>query len=392
MVAATGAEYLSAVKIRGIGNELSAGSVLASFSAGGTDDRVRASSPLLRRIAALTRMLDARDHTIHALIHRLEDVEPQGGNVLEASAHGPAADASEHEYLQKTLDKLHQAQLRLMQAQKMVSIGQLAAGIAHELNTPIQYVADNVTFLDRAFKSLLLVLDGSMAVVAAAKVDVVPPELIQTVEQAFREGDLEFLRADLPDAIDQSREGLKRIASIVSAMKKFSHPSNDVMALADLTEIIETTVVVARNEWKYVADVETHFADDLPEVVCIRDEIGKVVLNLIVNAAHAIGDAIGPECAIKGKITISTQRVDDFVEITIADSGRGIPAAIRDRVFDPFFTTKSVGVGTGQGLAIAHATIVDQHHGQIFFDCPIGGGTIFHVRLPLLLRVVGERG
>jgi len=393
MYLASDAEHSSTGDHPGNGRVAMPGEIDSSVEMSWVDHQDANSPTLLRRIATLTRKLEARNHDIDALIHRLDCAQniadadmntsvPAPNIAHETDRHNAAHEAAQQQ-LQDAEQQLHDAQLRLAQAQKMVAIGQLAAGIAHELNTPIQYVADNVMFLDRAFESILRVLDSSLAVVAAAKIGDVAPALIERVEQAAREGDIEFLREDLPDAIVQSRDGLKRIASIVSAMKKFSHPSNDEMAATDLAEIIETTIIVARNEWKYVADVVTDFAADLPEVSCIHDEIGKVVLNLIVNAAHAIGDTLTAEQTHKGTITLSTRRIGDFAEICVADTGGGIPLAVRDRVFDPFFTTKSVGIGTGQGLAICHATIVTQHHGEIFFESAIGTGTTFHVRLPL---------
>lgn len=342
---------------------------------------------LCRRIAELTRLLDERDRTIGALLGRGEEARPGVDGAAAQPEPAPAAAEREKDQLREALERLRVAQSRLLQSQKMVSIGQLAAGIAHELNTPIQYAADNVLFMGRAFEAMREALAAAMRVVEAARAGPVAEALLERVECAYRDGDIEFLLQDLPDALEQSREGLRRIAAIVGAMKKFSHPSSDTKTPADLAEIVETTVVVARNEWKYVAEVEMHFDPDLPPVPCLRDDVGNAILNLIVNAAHAVAEVVNAhEGTPKGRITVSTRRLGAFAEICVADTGNGIPAQIRDRVFDPFFTTKPVGVGTGQGLAIAYATVVEQHRGEIFFESEPGRGTTFHVRLPLVPR------
>jgi signal transduction histidine kinase len=189
---------------------------------------------------------------------------------------------------------------------------------------------------------------------------------------------------EVPSAIRQSKDGISRVTSIVKAMKEFSHPSSKEKESIVVNNIIETTMLIARNEWKYVANVTTDLAVDLPPVPCYIDELGQVILNLLINAAHAIGEKLGRNpVGDKGEIHISTQVVDSFVEIRIRDTGSGIPVGIRERIFDPFFTTKEVGRGTGQGLTISHDVIAEKHGGTLTFETEEGVGTTFIVRLPL---------
>jgi two-component system NtrC family sensor kinase len=274
-------------------------------------------------------------------------------------------------------------EIQLRHAQKMESIGQLAAGIAHEINTPIQYVGDNLRFLADAFQGLRSAFDQSRRLLDAVKQGGGSPELATEASAAFEQLDLDYLLREIPTALEQSLHGVGRVASIVRAMKEFSHPGSEDKAPTDLNHAIENTVAVARNEWKYVAEVETHFDPELPRVPCIVGEFNQVILNLVVNAAHAIGDAVAERPGTKGRITLATRRVGTEVEISVQDTGLGIPERIRDRVFDPFFTTKPVGKGTGQGLAIVHSVVVDKHGGSIRFETEAGQGTTFYVRLPL---------
>ena len=178
-------------------------------------------------------------------------------------------------------------------------------------------------------------------------------------------------------------EGLERIAKIVRAMKEFSHPSVEKGA-TDINRAIESTITVARNEWKYVADMVTNFDPDLPPVPCLKGEFNQVILNILVNAAHAIADLSGSGSDVKGTITVSTRHDDQWVETRIADTGPGIPDEIRTKIFDHFFTTKEVGKGTGQGLSIAYNVVVNKHGGTISVDSTVGQGTCFIIRLPIL--------
>ncbi len=272
---------------------------------------------------------------------------------------------------------------QLAQAHKLESIGQLAAGIAHEINTPIQYVGDNTRFLQEAFSDLGRVLEKYGELMAALKGGGVTAELIDAVEAVVEEVELDYLAEDIPQAIEQSLEGVERVASIVRAMKEFSHPGGEEKTAVDLNRTIQNTVTVARNEWKYVAEMELDLDPSLPPVPLLVGEFNQAVLNMIINAAHAIAEVVGDGSQEKGTITVSTRRQGDWVEVRISDTGPGIPEAIRNRVFDPFFTTKEVGKGTGQGLALARAVVVDKLGGELTFETEPGRGTDFIIRLPL---------
>lgn len=272
---------------------------------------------------------------------------------------------------------------QLRQAQKLESIGQLAAGIAHEINTPIQYVGDNIRFLQTAFDDMLGLVTSLKTRVGELP-DELRDQLCHWLEELAAEADLDYLTEEVPSAIDQSLEGVERVATIVRAMKEFSHPGGDEKVMLDLNSAISNTITVARNEWKYVADLVTDFDPDLPQVPCMAGELNQVWLNLIVNAAHAIGERRNREgMERKGSIEIRTRHDGEWVEVSLADTGGGIPVEIREKIFDPFFTTKEVGKGTGQGLSIAHSVIVEKHKGTIAFSSEPGVGTVFTVRLPL---------
>ncbi|MGA8162766.1 MAG: PAS domain S-box protein [Acidobacteriaceae bacterium] len=277
----------------------------------------------------------------------------------------------------------------LRQAQKLEAIGQLAAGIAHEINTPIQFVADNLTFLDDAWAAVLGLLDGYSAAFSEREGSI-PPETRARLVAAQERNDLSFIREESPRAIAQSLEGVRRVATIVCAMKEFSYRDGADRTLTDLNNSIASTITIARNEWKYVAEVETDFDPALPPVICYRGEMNQVVLNLLVNAAHAIRDRGNQEA--KGRITVRTRERDAWAEISISDTGVGIPEGIRNRIFEPFFTTREVGSGTGQGLALAYAVIVKKHQGRIWFETETGKGTTFFVLLPIGGPQSGEEG
>lgn len=282
---------------------------------------------------------------------------------------------------------------QLAQAQKLESIGQLAAGIAHEINTPTQYVGDNTRFLRDAFKDLESLFETYAGVPEAMKADVPTDKIIRSMHTAAEEADLEYLKEEIPRAIQQSLEGVERVSKIVAAMKEFSHPGVTEKTALDINRAIESTVTVARNEWKYVAELTMDLDQSMPPVPCLPGEFNQVILNIIINAAHALGTRMaGKDAAEKGIITVSTRNLGDQAEIRIRDTGTGIPENIRSRVFDPFFTTKDVGKGTGQGLAIAHSVIVDKHGGTICFESEMGKGTVFIITLPLISTRSQEGG
>jgi len=210
----------------------------------------------------------------------------------------------------------------------------------------------------------------------------VSAELLDEVGRVIKEADLEYVAVEVPKALEQSLEGVGRIAKIVQSMKDFAHPDAAEKKPVDLNRAIESTINVARGEWKYVAELETDFDLSLPLVPCLLGELNQMTLNLIINSSHAIAARMKTEEQGMGVIKISTRREEDWAVIRISDTGLGIPLAIRSRVFDPFFTTKEVGKGTGQGLAISH-TVVEKHGGTITFETAEGEGTTFIIRLPL---------
>jgi PAS domain S-box-containing protein len=271
---------------------------------------------------------------------------------------------------------------QLRQAQKLEAIGQLAAGIAHEINTPTQYVGDNTRFLQESWRDIANLLALSQSICHQAQTGVAAKELLQKFDSLAAESDLSYLIEEVPKAIEQSLDGVQRVAKIVKAMKDFSHPGSQEKRAVDINQAIESTIAVARHEWKYVSNVVTDLQPDLPPVPCLIGEFNQVILNLIVNAAHAIAEAKAEGLIEKGTITIRTYRHDEWAEIAVQDTGTGIPVEIQPRIFEPFFTTKPVGRGTGQGLSLAHSVIVKRHQGQIWFETEIGRGTTFFLRLP----------
>lgn len=271
-------------------------------------------------------------------------------------------------------------EMDLRHAQKLESVGRLASGIAHEINTPIQFVADNLHFLQDTFGDVFSVLQKYEDLAESAADGALRPGSLEQVKEAAAAADLEYVRSETPRAISQSLEGVARVASIVKAMKEFAHPQQNRKLPANLNDAIACTLVVARNELKYLADVETDFSD-LPLVECYVSDLNQVFLNLLVNAAHAIAAVVNGTDQ-KGRIRIETRNDGDWVRISISDTGCGIPEQIRGQVFDPFFTTKEVGKGTGQGLAISRSIVVDKHGGTLTFESEIGRRYDFRYRPP----------
>jgi signal transduction histidine kinase/HAMP domain-containing protein len=269
----------------------------------------------------------------------------------------------------------------LQQAQKLESVGRLASGVAHEINTPVQFVRDNTHFLRDSTLDIFKLIDA-LRTSNRAVLDGAPSlETAAAAESAEKAADLAYLTEEMPKAFRACDEGLTRVATIVRSMKEFAHPDSTEMTGVDLNRAIESTIVIASNEYKYVAEVETKL-DRIPSVLCYPGDVNQAVLNIIVNAAHAIGDVVEKQGG-RGRITISTREENDCVIISIADTGGGIPEHVRARIFDPFFTTKAVGKGTGQGLAIARSVIVDKHGGDLTVETVVGKGTTFHLRLPI---------
>ncbi len=258
------------------------------------------------------------------------------------------------------------AEERMASSDRLESIGRLAAGVAHEINTPIQYLNDSVNFIREGVGELLAHID---------KLQASPSQKPEESE------DIEYLREELPPALSRVAEGLQRIAEIVRSMKDFSHNDQSEMSAVDLNRAIASTLVIARSEYKDVADLDTDYGE-LPPVMCHGGQVNQVVLNLVVNSAHAIADRM-KKTGERGRISVRTRAEGDDVLIAIEDTGGGIPEAIRARIFDPFFTTKEVGRGTGQGLSIVRSVIVKGHGGQLDFETEMGKGTTFYVRLPV---------
>ncbi len=300
---------------------------------------------------------------------------------VEVTANYLEFDGQEYSFaFARDITERRELESQLRHAQKLEGVGQLAAGIAHEINTPTQFVTDNLTFLRDSWKTTRELLEGYRAVIRNAG-PMLSPDVTAALAAAEKNCDFGFIETEVPLAIDQGLEGARRVAKIVRAMKEFSHPDSADKTAANLNQAIESTITVARNEWKYVAEIATEFDENLPAVVCYPGDINQVVLNLIVNAAHAIKGTV--KDGEKGKITIRTRTHGEFAEISVSDTGTGIPDAIRTRVFDPFFTTKEVGKGTGQGLALAHTVVVKKHHGRIWFETQMGQGTTFFMELPM---------
>ena len=275
-------------------------------------------------------------------------------------------------------------------SQKMESIGQLAAGIAHEINTPMQYIGDNVNFLSGAFNDISNLLGKYNSLILAIKDKQAISDLSDNILKLEVRLDIEYLMTEIPNAINQSLDGIARVSQLILAMKDFSHPGSKAMMISDINKAIYSTVSISRNEWKYVAELETNLDPNLPAVYCVIDEINQVVLNIIVNAAHAIKDLLDKGSELKRKIVIETTSDDSFVKIIISDNGIGIPEAILHKIFDPFFTTKDVGRGTGQGLTIAHDIITNKHKGSIIVESEVGNGTTFIISLPLNVEPINE--
>ncbi|QLA17761.1 PAS domain-containing protein [Desulfolutivibrio sulfoxidireducens] len=271
---------------------------------------------------------------------------------------------------------------------KMQSIGRLAAGIAHEINTPVQYVSYNAGFLEGAFADLLRLIETYRAAIGILRQGAESgdlrrrAEILDVVDQAEREADLAYLAAEIPAAVANSRKGLRQVADIVRAMRQFSHPGGGEKTFFDINATLQDVILVSRNAWKDVAEMVLDLDPGLPAVCGLPQEMGQVFLNLVINAAQAIEETRGDRVGPAGTITVRTRREDDFVTINVADTGPGIPEDIRGRVFDPFFTTKDVGKGTGQGLALVYA-VVERHGGEVFFETGLGRGTVFTVKLPI---------
>ncbi|MFT5089477.1 MAG: signal transduction histidine kinase [Candidatus Latescibacterota bacterium] len=269
---------------------------------------------------------------------------------------------------------------QLLQAQKMESMGQLAAGIAHEVNTPMQYINNNSDFLQQAISELDDVLSKTTAVCTQASDGQVDADLLRAAQQALEEADLEYVQGEALKAIDKIQEGVRRVVEIVEGMRELAHPGNRKKSSANLNHLINSSTNVCRNEWKYVAELKLELDADLPAINCLPSEISQCIVNIVVNAGHAIADAGGDQ----GVITVSSRVVGEAIEVSISDTGGGIPAEVQPKIFEFLYTTKEFGRGTGQGLSLAQRVIRDHHGGEISFQTEAGKGTTFTMSLPLV--------
>jgi PAS domain S-box-containing protein len=273
---------------------------------------------------------------------------------------------------------------KLQLGQKLESIGRLASGIAHEINTPTQFVTDNTRFLRDAFERLAAIVAAYRELRTAAAKHPPLASVVEAAAVAEQKHECDYILDEVPTTLQQSLDGLVRISRIVRSLKEFSHPNSAERSPADLNRAIETAIAVSRHEWKYVAEVVTEFDSSLPPVPCVLDEFNQVMLNLIINAAHAIGTALKQRGGDRGTITIRTRHTEKDAIIEVSDTGTGILPEHRDHIFEPFFTTKEPGKGTGQGLGIVHTVVVKRHDGSVDFTTTLGVGSTFRLTLPLV--------
>jgi signal transduction histidine kinase len=281
-------------------------------------------------------------------------------------------------------DRLVRQETALRHAQKLEAVGQLAAGVAHEINTPMQFIGDNVLFLADAIKDLTRLSDAYRTCIAATMPEGERhAEALASVRSAEEQADLSFLEEEIPRAVAQTSDGVRRVVQIVQALKAFAHPGSASPEPADLNQALEDTIVIARSEFREIADVDCDLGQ-LPPVTCVVGDLNQVFLNLLVNAADAIRDAVADNGG-RGRITVRTRAdaASGTAVVEIADTGPGIPPEVRERMFEPFFTTKAVGKGSGQGLALVYAVVSEGHAGEIEVDSTVGVGTTFRLRLPV---------
>ncbi|MDK3155853.1 ATP-binding protein [Kamptonema cortianum] len=283
--------------------------------------------------------------------------------------------------LEEVLQTLAASQAELLQHQKLESVGRLAAGVAHEINTPIQFVSDSIHFLADAFADILQLYKLHQQLRDAVLSGAETKQILSLCQDAEENIDFSYLDEHVPKAIERCIDGTNRVAEIVKSMKEFAHPDSSSFESTDINRAIVTTATIARHEYKYIADLKLELGD-IPLVQCSQGEFNQVILNLLVNAGHAIDEKLG-DSGLRGQITIRTYQEEDNICITISDTGCGIPQDLQGQIFEPFFTTKPVGQGTGQGLPMARSTIVGKHNGSLTFQSTPGQGTTFLIKLPI---------
>jgi signal transduction histidine kinase len=269
----------------------------------------------------------------------------------------------------------------MAQGQKLESVGRIAAGVAHEINTSVQFISDSVRFVRHALKDVPHALAAYRGLTAGVLSGRDVSDAAKAAAETDEAADVDYFLKNAPEALDRALEGIGRVGSIVRSMTEFAHPDSRTMADVDINRALKTTLNMARNEYKGVADVETDFGE-IPPVHCHAGDVNQVVLNLLLNAAHAIGDVVAGT-SDKGRITVRTRAIGDYVEFSMSDTGDGIPESVRGRIFEPFVTTKEVGRGTGQGLALSRGLVVEKLKGSLHFETETGKGTTFFIRLPV---------
>lgn len=285
--------------------------------------------------------------------------------------------------MKKTEEERFKLEKQLYQSQKLEAIGTLSAGIAHEINTPIQFVSDNTAFVSEAFLHLVDAINSYQKLVVDCSNGLDPSKVMDKFNQIAEDVALDYLREEVPLAIQQAQEGLARVGEIVGAMKKFSYMGTMTKSLSDINDAVKNTVLVTFNEWKHFVEVNMDLDPDLPEILCHISDINQVLMNLVMNSTHAVIDVVGQQSTVKGNIGIKTYTEDDNIIIAVSDTGSGIPKKIQDQVFNPFFTTKPIGQGTGQGLSMVYNVIVEKHGGTVSFDSKEGQGSTFFLSLPI---------
>ncbi len=273
----------------------------------------------------------------------------------------------------------HRLVREMAQGQKLESVGRVAAGVAHEINTSVQFISDSVRFVRHALKDLPTALADYRALAAGALSGKDVVAAAKKAGETDEAADVDYFLKNAPDALDRALDGIGRVGSVARSMTEFAHPDTQREDV-DVNRAVRNTLNMARNEYREVADLVTDFGD-VPAVHCHAGDINQVVLNLVLNAAHAISDVV-VGTGRKGRITVRTRAIGDFVEISIGDTGAGIPESVRARIFEPFVTTKEVGRGTGQGLTLSRGIVVEKLKGSLHFETETGQGTTFLIRLP----------
>lgn len=279
-------------------------------------------------------------------------------------------------WILRDIDVIQKIKRRSDLSQRLEGIGQLAAGIAHEINTPIQYILENMKFFADAWQSIEGALRAHEQYVGST------PEIAEALGKVCSKEELQFFRSEAPIAIEETKLGAHRVAKIVAAIKEFSHPGTEEKVLTDLNLVVESAVTVTANHWRPVAELQMELSTSLPHVLCIRASINQVLVNLLVNAADAVQERNQKSGRDQGKITLKTRYDDDNIYVIVSDTGNGINPDHINKIFNPFFTTKGVGKGTGQGLSITHDIIVEKHGGGVEVDSKLGEGTTFTISLP----------